>query len=99
MQRIGVLVIVIGLASGMIGAFTYDQLGSNAGAAPPPPSPTQVREQNLDGNGLIRVHEQGTANVAGTVNVGNLPLDESGNVKVSGTFAAPAGRLELVASD
>ena len=78
MQRIGALVIAIGLASGMIGAFAYDQLGSNAGAAPPPPAPQQVREQNLDGGGFIRTHEQGTANV--NVTNGSLP--------VSGTVSA-----------
>src|SRR6185437_9559586 len=36
-----------------------------------------VREQNRDGNGNIKVHEQGTANVnvsGGTVNVGETPV-------------------------
>jgi len=68
------------VVSGLVGAFAYDQLESRAGAAPPPPSATQVREQNLDGSGFIRVHEQGTANVAGTVNVGNLPAVQDVNV-------------------
>ena len=63
MHRILALTIAFGLISGLLGALAYDQLGSDAGAAPPPPSPAQVREQNLDGSGFIRVHEQGTANV------------------------------------
>ena len=83
MRSIIGLVGVLGLVSGMAGALAYDQLGSDAGAAPPPPSATQVREQNLDGSGFIRVHEQGTADVAGTVNVGNLPTVQDVNV-VSG---------------
>jgi hypothetical protein len=55
-----------------------------AGAAPAGPPEQNVREQNLDTNGWIAVHEQGTANVnvtgtpnvnvsGGTVDVGNLP--------------------------
>ena len=80
MQRMFAVIVVGGLLSGLVGAFAYDQLGSDAGAAPPLPSATQVREQNLDGSGLIRVHEQGTANVAGTVNVGNLPAVRDVNV-------------------
>jgi hypothetical protein len=48
----------------------------------PTPGPSQpVLEQNLDANGLIRVHEQGTANV----NVTNVPLPVSGNVNVTGS--------------
>ena len=57
---------------------------------PTPPIP--VREQNLDGSGNIKVHEQGTVSVnvanaslpvTGTVNVGNLPVDGAGNVKAA----------------
>lgn len=94
MRSIVGLVAILGLVSGLVGAFAYDQLGSNAGAAPPPPappSPTRVREQNLDTSGLIRVHEQGTANVAGTINVGNLPAVQ--DVNVVSPPAAPQGRL------
>jgi hypothetical protein len=48
----------------------------------PTPGPSQpVREQNLDPNGLIRVHEQGTANV----NVTNVPLPVSGTVNADVT--------------
>jgi len=68
---------VVGLASGLLGAFAYGELFGSATAAPPA---TAVREQNLDGNGLIRVHEQGTANVTGTVDVGNLPAVQDVNV-------------------
>jgi hypothetical protein len=90
--------------------------GSHATAAGPPGG-LNVREQNVDGSGAIRVHEQGTANVNvtnsslpvavqnlpgiqdvrvtnsplgvnGTVNVGNLPLDASGAVRVTAPLAA-----------
>jgi len=91
MQRTLVSIIIVCLVSGVVGAFAYDQLGSNAGAVPPPPSPTQVREQNLDTSGFIRVHEQGTANVTGTVNVGNLPTVQ--DVNVISMPAAPQARL------
>jgi hypothetical protein len=43
----------------------------------------EVREQNVDANGFIRVHEQGTSNSRVT----NLPLDEAGRLKVSGSAA------------
>lgn len=57
--------------------------------APGPPLP--VKEQNLDANGWIKVHEQGTATVNGTVSVGNFPssieisnFPETQNVNVTG---------------
>ncbi len=70
MRPIILLTAVLALASGLLGAFAYGELFGRAGAAPPA---TPVREQNLDADGFIRVHEQGTANVTGTVDVGNLP--------------------------
>ena len=89
MQRIFAFVVVAGLVSGLIGAFAYDQLGSDAGAAPPPPQPQQVREQNLDGSGSIRVHEQGTANV----NVVSLPSGPQGRLIELGTQPYCCGLL------
>src|SRR3972149_11413222 len=90
---------VVALIAGMALGFVVSRgLDGAASAAPPPPSETKVREQNLDGSGLIRVHEQGTANVnvtngslpvSGTVDVGNLPLDEAGKFQGSGGFSAP----------
>ncbi|MBI1885186.1 MAG: hypothetical protein HYS09_02545 [Chloroflexi bacterium] len=89
MRRIIVVAAVLGLASGLLGAFAYGQLVGQAGAAPPPPPETPVREQNLDGSGRIRVHEQGTADVnvtnaslpvTGTLDVGNLPSVQDVNV-------------------
>jgi len=55
-----------------------------------PPSAALVREQNLDAQGLIRVHEQGIANV----NVTNLPLDAGGNVRVGGAVDV-TGSVEI----
>jgi hypothetical protein len=65
--------------------------GGTAFAVPPDPTPgaTQpVREQNLDDDGLIRVHEQGVADVNVTndplnVSVDNETLNVSGEVEVS----------------
>ena len=99
MQRIFALIVVIGLTSGLVGAFAVSKLSGTAGAAPPPPGPQQVREQNLDASGFIRVHEQGTANVnltnasvpvSGTVNVGNLRAVQDVNVI---SQASESGRL------
>ena len=50
------------------------------GSASAAPKAQAVEEQNLDGSGFIAVHEQGTANVAGTVDVGNLPAVQDVNV-------------------
>jgi hypothetical protein len=64
--------------------------GSTAFAAPPDPTPgaTQpVREQNLDADGLIRVHEQGVADV----NVTNDPL----NVAVANDTLNVSGEVEV----
>lgn len=85
MQRAIILVAAVGLVAGLAGAWVFGQVSGSAGAAPPPQD-QKVREQNLDGGGFIRVHEQGTANVNGTVNVGNLPLDASGNLRVVSGF-------------
>lgn len=92
MRHIVALVIVVSVVAGLAGGLAVAQLSDRAGAAAPPPSATRVREQNLDGGGFVRVHEQGTANVAGTVNVGNLPAVQDVNV-VSTPPAAPQGRL------
>jgi hypothetical protein len=46
-----------------------------------PPGTVAVTETNIDGNGLIRTHEQGVANTRVT----NLPLDAAGDVRISGT--------------
>ena len=66
--------LIAGIALGFVVSRGLD------GAASAAPADTKVREQNLDGSGLIRVHEQGTANVNGTVNVGNLPAVQDVNV-------------------
>ncbi len=67
--------------------------------AKPPPEVQPVEEQNLDGSGFIAVHEQGTVNVAGTVDVGNLPAVQDVNVISLPSQPAPVGRTILVAQD
>jgi hypothetical protein len=97
MKGLVTLAVIAVLATGLIGTWAFSQVTDDVGAAPPPPSPQQVREQNLDGSGFIRVHEQGTANVnvtngslpvSGTVNVGNAPAVQDVNVV---SMPAPTG--------
>lgn len=76
-------------------------LGTMAGSTPfaTPPDPTPgatlpTREQNLDADGLIRVREQGVADVDVTndpmnVSVANDTLNFSGEVEVSNFPATP----------
>jgi hypothetical protein len=104
MKGLVALAVIAAFASGLIGTWAFSQLTEQAGAAPPPPSPQQVREQNLDGSGFIRVHEQGTANVAGTVNVGNLPSVQDVNVlsmpaQSTGRLIAPGTQPALGSND
>ena len=69
LQKIpGRLLSIAGLA---LLAFTAGSLlTSNLSAQPPnPPPPLNVREQNLDAQGFIKVHEQGTSDVTGIVAV------------------------------
>ena len=65
-----------GVSFALLGSAVTIMLLANVSAQPgTTPGPSQpVREQNLDANQLIRVHEQGTANV----NVANSPLTVSG---------------------
>jgi hypothetical protein len=67
------------LASGVLGATVFsDQIASATSRAKPV---TPVLEQNVDANGYIRTHEQGTANVAlssadaGRLDAANAKLD------------------------
>lgn len=81
MKRRVLLVVAAALASGLA-AIAYTEVAS---ADPPQQNGAPVVEQNVDDQGLIRVHEQGTASVqiAGTptVNVGNFPPSQ----QVAGT--------------
>ena len=86
-----VVALIAGIALGFVASRGLD---GSASAAPPPPADTKVREQNLDGSGLIRVHEQGTANVSGTVDVGNLPAVQ--DVKVVAMPAQESGPFEFM---
>ena|SRR5438876_10030066 len=87
MQRI-IMAVVVLAAVGAVSAFAASELvpSHRAGAAP---TAQQVREQNLDGSGFIRTHEQGTA----SVNVTNGSLPVSGTVNVGNFPAAAQGRL------
>jgi hypothetical protein len=70
-----------GVALLVLGAFAGGLLSERADAVPPEPHPgpsSPVREQNLDPEGLIRVHEQGVADV----NVTNDVLEVQGTIEV-----------------
>src|SRR6516225_7868666 len=107
-----VVVITILLVSGW-GTAAADQLlnvfVTNTAAHPVPVSgtltvtnptaaPLAVQETNTDGNGNIKVHEQGTVQVGGSVSVSNLPGTQpvSGTVNVGNLPAAPT--TEVIAS-
>ena len=75
-------------------------------AQPAAMNPLLVLEQNKDLNGFIRVHEQGTVPVTGTVNIGtvsgvqnvhvqNTPLPVTGSVTVANFPAAAPGSTQL----
>jgi hypothetical protein len=69
-----------GVSFAILGSAVTILLMGKVSAQPEPvPGPSQpVREQNLDANRFIRVHEQGTANV----NVANSQLTVGGTVSV-----------------
>jgi hypothetical protein len=83
MRRIVFWAFLLLLGSGVLGATVFQgQIAGAAGEkqARPTAQPTQtVREQNLDTNGFIRTHEQGTADV----NVTNATVPVSGSVDVA----------------
>ncbi len=66
--------LIAGIALGVVVSNGLD------GSASAAPKAQAVEEQNVDASGSIAVHEQGTANVAGTVDVGNLPAIQDVNV-------------------
>jgi hypothetical protein len=67
-------------------------LGPSVTVVNPPNKPVPVREQNLDGNGNIKVHEQGTANVSvtGTPTVAAVQQG-AWNVGIAGTPTVTVG--------
>ena len=77
MKLIAVAVVLV--AIGIVLGLGLQGTVFEAEAKPPPPeppTPQPVLEQNLDADGFIAVHEQGTADV----NVRNLPVVQDVNV-------------------
>jgi len=76
------LALVAGL--GALGLRAGDALSTQfavtADATAPSNPPLNVAESNKDGNGNIKVHEQGVVRVTGTVDVGNSPKVQDVNV-------------------
>jgi hypothetical protein len=70
MRRAIIPAFLLVLASFVLGATVFREQVAHAASAV-----LQVREQNVDGNGNIKVHEQGTANV----NVANAPTVKLGD--------------------
>src|SRR5262245_55230908 len=89
MRNMFVIAIIVGLCSALSGAFA---VGRFAEAGPPPQA---VVEQNKDGDGLIRVHEQGTSNVR---DLDNLLSNPSRRFWSSGSAPFPALALEMRSS-
>src|SRR5262245_32185671 len=69
MRNMFVVAVIVGLGSALAGTFAAGQF---AEAVPPPQA---VIEQNKDANGLIRVHEQGTAGVRDLDNPAFQPFE------------------------
>lgn len=82
---------LIALVAGALVALNV----SAASAAEPPRAAgsAPVHEVNVDANGLIRVHEQGTV----MSQVSNFPLDPGGNLRVSGNVGV-TGTVEATQS-
>ncbi len=93
MQRITVFAVTLAVVGGLVGAFAYSQLSDQASAVPAPTSVSvaspldgagnvKVAQQGTTSvnvtNASLPVSGTVTANVGGTVNVGNLPLDRRG---------------------
>jgi hypothetical protein len=82
----------IALAAGTL--LTLNAFAVAALAGPPRAAGSApVTETNVDANGRIRVHEEGTV----SSQVVNFPLDPSGNLKVTGS-AAVTGTVEATQS-
>jgi hypothetical protein len=65
---------LLGLCAAVLALALGPLLTSGLDAQPPPPPPVKVVEQNLDANGFIKVHEQGTVTIGGgSIAVTNLP--------------------------
>ncbi|HET6372350.1 MAG TPA: hypothetical protein VFG76_03530 [Candidatus Polarisedimenticolia bacterium] len=86
---------------GFLGLRAGDEL--SATLAPPttsPNPPLNVAESNKDSDGNIKVHEQGTVRVTGTVDVGNSPKVLDVNVtneplEVTGNVAVKTGTVHF----
>jgi hypothetical protein len=67
-----------------------------AGPDPAPGIPLPVREQNLDASGWIKVHEQGTSQVTGSIEVANFPASmEISNFPQTQDVNVVGGQLDL----
>jgi hypothetical protein len=106
MRRLFFYAFLLILGGAIAGAITYSQ---SASARSSGPQAAPVLEQNVDANGFIRIHEQGTAEVhvtntslpvTGTVNVGNLPTDAGRVIRLSDAFVyAPHQSIQTSAID
>jgi hypothetical protein len=98
MRRVVAIVVFAVLTSALVSVVASRQFAeAGPGAAP-------VREQNLDANGFIRVHEQGTATVHDAANPIREPFQKrfafsfQGQIAVEDQFIVPAGKELVVTS-
>lgn len=86
---------------GFLGLRAADELSDTLAPPPPLPNPPlNVAEANKDAEGNIKVHEQGTVQVTGTVNVGNNPsvqdvrvTNDPLEVEVTNTLVVESGTV------
>jgi hypothetical protein len=99
-RRMMIAIVGLVMLTGLVGILGVRFSDTTSAASPMPP--LNVVENNVDADGNIRVHEQGTVPVSGTVNVGNTPavqnvsvtnasLPVTGSVSVSNFPAAATG--------
>jgi hypothetical protein len=78
----------IAQATGLAQSVTVDNTPSN---------PVPVREQNLDGSGNIKVHEQGTAQVDASSTPAREAVEQELAIHTSGEcFTVPAGKRLVI---
>jgi hypothetical protein len=91
---LGALILIAGF--GFIGLQAADALSTTTTLSAPNPVPNpplSVAEANRDASGAIRVHEQGTVQVQGTVNVGNAPTVQ--DVRITNTPVQVTGNVNV----
>ncbi len=86
-------VVFLAVTGSLFGLCALIRFAGRVNASQQTMPPLFVLEQNVDDNGLIRVHEQGVTTVTGDVSVGNLPAVQ--NVRVTNDPLKVAGSVNI----